>query len=65
MDSIEYQIGWIWKEEAGDRSSVKFDYYKATTAPRAIAKFLKAMEEEYGNARSDLRVLSAFPKDGF
>ena len=63
MAAIEFQVGWRWQDE--DNTMIKFDYHSATTAPRAINKFMKEMEQEYGNARSDIRVMSVYPKDGF
>lgn len=59
LKSVAYRIEWYWKQE-GDWPLL-YDHYSATTAPRAMNKFMRAMSEEYSNARRDIVIVAVYP----
>ena len=61
VHSVEYQVVWRWASDEAYRRRV--DTVMATTAPRAMSKVIKMLEDEYSNVRQDLRVIAVIPAE--
>lgn len=55
--TVDYTVAWRW---ASDRY-VTEETVRATTAPRAIAKLRKKLEEQYDFRALDLVIDAAYP----
>jgi len=52
----DYTVVWKFKDD----DYMKVDFIKATTAPRAISKLVKALSEEYAYDKRDLIISEVY-----